>query len=80
MMVGLTTDDRRDKDNRVKMKRKASRGEALLKDMIGSRKITIAETGHVADTSYNDKCEVGMQQHRSLCPILGRKEGHEVSL
>ena len=34
MMVGLTTDDLRDKESKVLKKRKANRKQTLLKDMI----------------------------------------------
>ena len=48
----------------------------MLKDMIGPKKITILETGCVADTRYEHKYKAKIQQHRSPCQIL-EKEGHE---
>lgn len=54
-MVGRTTGYLRDKESRVMKKCKANRGEALLKDMLDSQKLSISEIGHVADTRYEDK-------------------------
>ena len=54
MMVDPTTDDARDKESRIKMKRKADIEEALLKDVIGPKKITFVENGHLGETNYDD--------------------------
>ena len=79
MMVDLTTNDFSSLEDRAPKKHKADGEQATIKDMIGREKITILEIGHVADTKYDDKCKAKIQQHRSLCQILG-KEGHEVKL
>ena len=50
MMVDLTTNDHRNKEARVKMKRKTNREQTLLKDMISPQQITVLETRDVADT------------------------------
>ena len=49
-MVDLPTNDHRNKEERVKMKRKTNREQSLLKDMISPKEITVLETEDVADT------------------------------
>ena len=51
----------------------------MLKDMIGTKTMRILGNGYVPDTRCEDRYKAKIQQHRSLCQILG-KEGHEVEL
>ena len=79
VIVDLATNDLNKIESRMPKTRKANGEQVTLKDMIGRKRITILEIGYVTDTRYEDRYKAKVQQHRTLCQILG-KEGHEVKL